>query len=62
MNDREAAESEITPIRDAILHGLQQVPSAAGLSDVEPGGTAETNTILATCLDGTEIAIEIMVL
>jgi hypothetical protein len=63
MNDREAAVSEVQPIRDAILHALNQVPTAAGLSgEAEPGGTMEPETILAKCVDGTEIAIEISVL
>lgn len=62
MNDREAANAEVAPIRDAIQHALSQVPTAAGLASIEPGGLEEQDTILATCEDGTEIAIEISIL
>lgn len=55
---------EIEPIRDAIMHALKQVPTAAGLieAEIEPGGSGEPETILAKCIDGTEIAIEVEVL
>jgi hypothetical protein len=62
LNDREVSEEKVAPIRDAILHALQLVPSAADLSESEAGGRGEKGTILATCIDGTEIAIEISVL
>lgn len=62
MNDREVEAGEVEPIRDAIMHALKQVPTAAGLieAEIEPGGSPET--ILAKCIDGTEIAIEVEVL
>lgn len=64
MNDREVEAGEIEPIRDAIMHALKQVPTAAGLieSEIEPGGSGEPDTILARCVDGTEIAIEVSTL
>lgn len=61
MNDREVEAGEVEPIRDAIMHALKQVPTAAGLTeaDIEPGGSGEPETILAKCINGTEIAIEV---
>lgn len=62
MNAREVANAEIAPIRDAIQHALSQVPTAAGLVTIVSGGLEERDTILATCEDGTVIAIEISIL
>jgi hypothetical protein len=59
MNDREVEAGEVEPIRDAIMHALEQSPTPAGLTTIEPGGSGEPKTILATCVDGTEIAIEV---